>query len=80
MAKDKPLAASVLAELEALAPKRKTWFDRLSDDAKEKMLEIKRLKAAGQCSYSARTIHAYAKTLGAIVGEPTIGEWLSAKD
>lgn len=79
MAKAKPLAASVLDELEALAPKKRNWFDKLDDETKAKMLEARRLKCAGK-EYSARTIHAYAKTLGIKVGEPTIGEWLSAKD
>jgi hypothetical protein len=76
----KPLAESVLAELDALAPKRKNWFDKLDDEAKNKMLEIKRLWAAGECKYAIRTVHAYAKSLGGVVGEPTIGDWLNAKD
>lgn len=79
MAKAKPLAASVQAELDAIAPKKLSWFDRLDDATKAKMLEARRLKREGK-DYSARTIHAYAKSLGIKVGEPTIGEWLSAQD
>ncbi len=77
MAKAKP---DVLAELSAHAPKRKTWFERLDDSAKAKLLEVRRLRATGECNHSIRTIAAYAKSLGAKVADDTFTEWLNAKD
>ena len=80
MAKAKPIAASVLAELEALAPKKQTWFDRLDADAKSKLQEVRRLWQANQCNYAKRTIHQLAKQYGAKVCAARLGEWLDAKE
>lgn len=79
MAKAKPLAESVQAELDAIAPTKSTWFARLDDGTRDKLLEARRLRREGH-PYSVETVLAYAHKLGVKVGKTTLLGWLNATD
>ena len=69
----------VLGELDAIAPKRKTWLEHMPEESQAKLLEIKALVKAGKCNHSMRTIHSWVKDNGGAVAATNLSDWLYDK-
>lgn len=76
MAKEK---IDVLAELSALAPAKKSWLDKATPEAREKMMLIRQLRREGKCTYPKSTIHELARKNGILIGKDTLTAWLDEK-
>jgi hypothetical protein len=71
---------SVLDGLAKFAKTKKTWFEALPIKTQVELLEIRRLKQSGECTYSDRTIHRWVKDRGGRVAKDNLADWLHEKN
>lgn len=85
MARKTSLKESIVAKVNAAPPRHRTWFDKLEDDAKAELVEVKSEWLAGELKSSAirlaEHISATLKEAGvSTVGSQGVVEWLNRRD